>query len=75
MYLSHAEASEYLGIKSSTLYNWVHAGLLIPKKLGKFNRFKMSDLDTLFEDKEEVDEELREIMKERMTKIRKRKRP
>jgi len=73
VYLSHAQACEYLGISQHTLYNYVHIGLVKPKKLGKLNKYKMSDLDNLFTDKDydASEDEIRQIWKERMLKRRK----
>ncbi len=53
-WLTIQESAEYLKLYNkkgelniSYLYKLVSSGLLTPYKLGKFNRFKREDLDTL----------------------------
>ena len=51
-FLTQKEAAEYLGLKSyKTIYNWISEGKenLIVHKMGRFNRFKKSDLDKMFQ--------------------------
>ena len=48
-FLSQKEAAEYLSLKNhKTLYNWVSQGRIPVYKLGRYNKFKVSDLDNLF---------------------------
>ena len=48
-YLDMKESSSYLGLQShKTLYNWVSEGRLPVYKMGRYNRFKVSDLDKMF---------------------------
>lgn len=42
--LNMDEASNLLGIKKSTLYNYCMVGQITFVKIGKLNRFRMSDL-------------------------------
>jgi len=53
-WLTISEAADYLRLYNkkgdlniSYIYKLVSSGLLIPYKLGKFNRYKREDLDTL----------------------------
>jgi excisionase family DNA binding protein len=50
-FLTQKEAAEYLGLKShKTIYNWISEGNRITvHKMGRFNRFKKSDLDKMFQ--------------------------
>ena len=50
-YLSHTEAAEYLGMNPGTLYNKVSKGEIPAYRFKhcKFTRYKVSDLDNLFE--------------------------
>jgi len=48
-FLDMKEAAEYLSLGSyKTLYNWVSEGRLPVYKMGKYNRFKVGDLDKMF---------------------------
>lgn len=38
------EMAEYLGVKVSTIYQWTHIGFIPHMKLGRFVRFKESDV-------------------------------
>ena len=48
-YLDMQAAADYLSLKSyKTLYNWVSQGRINVYKVGRYNRFKVSDLDKMF---------------------------
>jgi excisionase family DNA binding protein len=48
-FLNMNEAADYLSLKSyKTLYNWVSQGRINVYKMGRYNRFKVSDLDKMF---------------------------
>lgn len=49
-FLSQKEAADYLGVNFRTLYNWVSEGKnnITVYKMGRYNRFKVSDLDKMF---------------------------
>jgi excisionase family DNA binding protein len=48
-FLDMKESASYLSLKSyKTLYNWVSEGRLPVYKMGKYNRFKVSDLEKMF---------------------------
>jgi excisionase family DNA binding protein len=48
-FLDMKEAQIYLSLKShKTLYNWVSQGRINVYKMGRYNRFKVSDLDKMF---------------------------
>jgi excisionase family DNA binding protein len=48
-FLDMKESAAYLGLKShKTLYNWVSEGRIVTHKMGRYNRFKVSDLDKMF---------------------------
>lgn len=38
------EMADYLGVKVSTIYQWTHIGFIPHMKLGRFVRFKESDV-------------------------------
>ena len=42
--LTPKEMAEYLGVKLSTIYQWTHIGYIPHMKLGRFVRFKESDV-------------------------------
>jgi excisionase family DNA binding protein len=48
-FLSQRQASEYLGINFNTLYNWVSEGRVPVYKMGRFNKYKVGDLDKMFQ--------------------------
>ena len=39
------ELADYLNVKVSTIYRWVHEGYLRPVKLGRFLRFRESAIE------------------------------
>ena len=43
--LNMEEASTFLGVKTSTLYDWVHRKKITVVKIGKLNKFNKSDLE------------------------------
>lgn len=49
VWLSKAEAADYLKVGQSTINRWVDQGRLSAMKLGKFLRFLESDLQELIE--------------------------
>ena len=48
-WLSTKEAAEYLRVTIGSMKNLVYRGVIIPRKLGRLNRFKRVDLDRLLE--------------------------
>lgn len=44
-YLGMKEAASYIGITVGTLYQWVSHGKVRTYKAGKFNAFKVEDLE------------------------------
>ena len=48
-WLTTKEAAEYLRITVGSMKNLVYRGRVTPRKLGRLNRFKRSDLDKLLE--------------------------
>jgi excisionase family DNA binding protein len=52
-YLTVKEASQFLGIKPSTLYVWAERGEIPSYKFGRLRRFKMSHLETWAESRSE----------------------
>jgi len=65
--LNITDASEYLGIKVSTLYSWTESGLLPHYKLGRLVKFKMSDIEEWLEkckrEPDDVDKKTIKILK------------
>jgi len=49
IWLTTKEAAEYLRISVGSLKNLIYRRKIIPRKLGRLNRFKKSDLDRLLE--------------------------
>ena len=45
--LTVKEAAEYLSVSQGSIYQRVHKGQLIPARLGRLLRFRLSDLDAL----------------------------
>ena len=48
-WLSISEASEYLGLKVSTIYHYTHKKRIPCYKVGRILRFKTSELDDFIE--------------------------
>ena len=42
--LTHIEVADLLGVKPSTIYQWTHIGYIPHVKLGKFVRFRESEV-------------------------------
>lgn len=49
--LTPSEVAEYLGVQTSTIYQWTHQGFIPHVKIGKFIRFKESDVLKWIEDR------------------------
>jgi len=47
--LTPDQIAEYLGVKKSTIYQWTHEGYIPYVKLGKFVRFKVSNVERWLE--------------------------
>ena len=47
--LTPDEMAEYIGVKKSTIYQWTHIGYIPHIKMGKFVRFKLSQIDKWLE--------------------------
>jgi len=43
--MSIPEVAEYLGVKISTIYDWVHCRQIPYHKIGRLVRFRPSDID------------------------------
>ena len=54
-YFSVAEVSRYLGVKPSTIYQWVKEGKIPHYKLCKMKRFKREEIDAWMENHREDD--------------------
>lgn len=52
--LTPEEIADYLGVKKSTIYQWTHQEFIPHVKVGRFVRFKMSQVEKWLE-KREVD--------------------
>jgi len=50
--LSTQEVADLLGVKLSTIYQWTHQGFIPHVKLGKFVRFKESEIAKWIEKRE-----------------------
>lgn len=48
-WLTTKEAAEYLRITVGSMKNLVYRGRIVPRKLGRLNRFKRDDLDRILE--------------------------
>ena len=53
-YLSVAEICTYLGIKRDTVYKWISEKKLPAHRIGKFWKFKMSEVDVWVKNGTEV---------------------
>jgi len=47
--LTPDQIAEYLGVRKSTIYQWTHEGYIPYVKLGKFVRFKESNVERWLE--------------------------
>ncbi len=54
-YLRVDEVSRYLGVKRSTIYEWVKEGKIPYYNLGKMKRFKQEEIDVWMESNREDD--------------------
>jgi len=59
--LTPQEIADYLGVKQSTIYQWTHQGFIPHLKLGRFVRFRESQVRQWLEHKEEKGRKNRKI--------------
>lgn len=50
-YITREQAMKKLKVSSATLWRWKKCGYLVPARLGSFDRYRISDIETLMSQK------------------------